>query len=73
MEKRVPKHIRQKIKRMNELMQRIVDLNTEVEEWCERNGAKDGYDLSTGYRDERGYGILCLYPYLEAIEEAIKR
>lgn len=69
--KRVPKHIKDKVRRMNALMDKVVDLNMEVESWAERNGAKDGFDLSTDIRDDRGYGIIWVDEYLKRIEEAI--
>ena len=69
--KRVPKHIKDKVRRMNALMDRVVDLNMEVENWAERNGVEDGFDLSTDIRDDRGYGIVWVDEYIKRIEEAI--
>lgn len=53
----VPKHVVRKVERMNRIMQQLVDLNFELEEWLEANGVEDAYDLTFDYRDVRGYGI----------------
>ena len=71
--KRVPKHIKDKVYRMNALMNRIIDLNMEVESWAERNGVENGFDLSTDIRDDRGYGIVWVDEYIKRIEEAINQ
>lgn len=69
MTKRVPKHIRAKIERMSRLMETIVDLNMEVEEWLENNaGIEDGFDFTYDQRDSRGYGIVSVEDFINAIE-----
>lgn len=69
MAKRVPKHIISKIERMSKLMDTLVDLNIEVEEWVEKNTGKDAFDMTTDYRDDRGYGIMFTYDFISKIEE----
>ena len=54
--KTVPKYITKKIYRVGQLMDQIVRLNLEIEEWIEQNaGVKDGFDFSEDNRDDRGY------------------
>ena len=68
---RVPKYVVKKIERMNRLMQEIVDLNIEVEGWIEANGCENAFDLSVGYRDDRGYGISGVDGFLSEVERVI--
>jgi hypothetical protein len=52
----VPKHITKKIERMERLMDQLVALNIEVEEWVEKNtGVASAFDLAEDNRDDRGY------------------
>lgn len=69
--KTVPKHIVKKIYRMGQLMDQIVKLNMEVEDWAEKNGAIDGFGLSEENRDDRGYAIWREDEFIRAIESAI--
>lgn len=69
--KKVPKHIMTKIDRMGRLMQQLVDLNIEVEEWMQRNGISEPFDFTADYRDDRGYGISFPYDFVKAVEDAI--
>lgn len=71
MAKRTPKYIIEKIGRMNRLMQQVVDLNFELEEWLEANGIEDGFDFSYYHRDDRGYGIIDVSEFVKDINEAI--
>lgn len=72
MTKRVPKHIKAKIERMSRLMETIIDLNMEVEEWLEKNaGVDNGFDFAYDYRDDRGYGITNVSDFISAIEESL--
>ena len=71
MAKRTPKYIIDKIYRMNRLMQQVVDLNFELEEWLEANGIYDGFDFTYDYRDDRGYGIIDVGEFVKDINEAI--
>lgn len=69
--KTVPKHIKEKVARMNRLMQQLVDLNIEVETWMEKAGIENAFDFTDGYRDDRGYGIMFPYSFVNDIEGAI--
>lgn len=71
MAKRTPKYIIEKIDRMNRLMQQVVDLNFELEEWLEANGIEDGFDFTFDQRDDRGYGIIDVGEFVKDINEAI--
>lgn len=71
MEKRVPKHIRQKVERMSRLMTQVVGLNQEIEEWLESNGIEDGFDFTYDHRIESGYEIADFEAFYAAIEKAI--
>lgn len=72
MSKRVPKHIKQKVERMSRLMEKLVDLNTELESWLEANGIEDGYDFMSQYRQDVGYEVGGrLEWFYEAVENAI--
>lgn len=70
--KRVPKHIKAKIERTNRLMETIIDLNIEVEEWIEGNtGIDDAFDFTSDYRDDRGYGINQVAEFIDRIESEV--
>ena len=71
MTKKVPMYVLRKVDRMNNLMQKIVDLNLEVEEWLEKNGVTDGYDFANQFRDDRGYGIYDVLGFENAVERVI--
>ena len=71
MAKKVPMYILHKVDRMNDLMQKIVDLNMEVEQWLEKNGVVDGYDFTSQFRDDRGYGIWDQSGFENAVERVI--
>lgn len=69
--KTVPKHIREKVARMNRLMDQIVAINIEIEEWAEKNGAEYAFGLSEDNRDDRGYGVWREDEFIKAIESSI--
>lgn len=69
--KTVPKYIKNKVERMNRLMDELVTLNIEVEEWAEKLGVTDAYDLAYCNRDDRGYAILDVGAYVTDLEDAI--
>lgn len=69
--KHTPKHIVRKVERMNALMEQLISLNMELEEWLEKNGIEDGFDFAYDNRDDRGYAILWPDQFIEKIDEAI--
>lgn len=71
MAKQTPKYIIQKIERMNALMEKIVELNFELEEWMEGNGIEDGFGATFDYRDDRGYGIIDTDAFIDMLNDQI--
>lgn len=71
MAKRVPKYIIQNIQRTNELMQKIVDMNYELEAWIQKQGIENGSDFTFDYRESRGYEIYDVEGLIARIEEKI--
>lgn len=71
MAKQMPKYMVKKVERMNDLMQQIVDLNFEVEDWMERNGVKDAFDFTFDHRDSRGYGVVNVAEFVRAVNAAV--
>ena len=72
MAKQTPKYIIAKMNRANNLMQQIVDINFEVEDWLVANGvAEDGFDFFTDCRDSRGYGYEWLDHTIEIINDEL--
>lgn len=71
MAKQMPKYMVKKVERMSELMEQIVDLNFEVEEWLEKNGIEDGFDFTYDHRDSRGYGVTNVSEFVQAVNDAI--
>lgn len=71
MAKQTPRHIIKKIERMNRLMEQLIDLNVELEDWLEKNGIEDGFDFTYDNRDDRGYAIIWPDQFIEKINEAI--
>lgn len=70
--KTVPKHIKAKIVRMWRLMDQLVDLNLEVEEWVEKNtGIDSAFDLADGNRDDRGYAYWNNGRFIEDVERLL--
>ena len=69
--KTTPKHIKAKVERINRLMEQIVELNMEVEDWLEKNGIENGFDFTDDFRDSRGYGIDSAETFYARIEEFI--
>ena len=67
----VPKHIINKVERMARLMDQLVELNIEVEEWMEKNGIDDAFDFTRDYRDDRGYGISFPYDFIAKVERRL--
>lgn len=71
MAKQMPKYMVKKVERMSELMEQIVSINFEVEEWMEKNGIKDGFDFTYDHRDDRGYGVISVSEFVQAVNDAI--
>jgi hypothetical protein len=70
--KTVPKHIRAKIERMGRLMDALVDLNIEVEQWVEKNtGISSAFDLAEDNRDDRGYAYWLDSRFIEDVERLL--
>lgn len=69
----VPKHIQKKVTRMNELMDKIVDLNMELEKWLEERGAKDGFDFTYEHRESVGYSIQDVNGFYGKVERELGR
>ena len=70
--KTVPKHIKAKIERMSRLMDALVDLNIEVEEWVEKNtGIDSAFDLAEDNRDDRGYAYWNSSRFIEDVERLL--
>jgi hypothetical protein len=72
MARKVPKYIRENIYKTSKLMQKVVDLNFELEEWLEKQGIKDGYDMTYSYRESRGYEIYDVEGFIAKVEEQLK-
>lgn len=71
MSKQMPKYMVEKINRMNKLMQQIVELNFQLEEWLEANGVEDGYDLTVDYRESRGYEIFDVEGFVQEVNDSL--
>lgn len=71
MAKQMPKYMVKKVERMSNLMEQIVDLNIEVEEWMEKNGIEDGFAFTYDHRDDRGYGVINVREFVQAVNDAI--
>ena len=71
MTKQMPKTMINKIERMNKLMEQVVSLNIELEEWLEKNGISDGFDLATDYRESRGYEIFDVDGFVARVNEEL--
>lgn len=71
MTKQMPKTMIAKVERMNKLMQQVVDLNCELEQWLEKNGIEDGFDFTGDYRETRGYEIYDVDGFINAVNEAL--
>lgn len=71
MTKQMPKTMIGKVERMNKLMQQVVDLNCELEQWLEKNGIEDGFDFTGDYRESRGYEIYDVDGFINAVNEAL--
>ncbi len=69
--KQMPKYMAKKVERMNRLMSEIVDLNLELEDWMEANGIDDSFDFTYDHRDDRGYAIIDITSFIEAVNEAM--
>ena len=67
----MPKYMAKKVERMNRLMSEIVDLNLELEDWMEANGIDDSFDFTYDHRDDRGYAIIDITSFIEAVNEAM--
>lgn len=69
MAKQTPKHIKAKVERVNRLMEQIIALNMEIEEWMEKSGVTDdGFDYTYDFRDDRGYAYLMPEQLFERID-----
>lgn len=73
MTKQMPKTMIAKIERMNKLMQQVVDLNFELEEWLEKNGFEDAYDFTFDYRESRGYEIVHVDWFVNDVNEELSK
>ena len=71
MAKQMPKYMVKKVERMCDLMEQIVALNVEFEEWLEKNGIESGFDFTFDYRDERGYAVWNVSEFVSAANAAI--
>lgn len=71
MAKQMPKYIVKKVERMSDLMEQIISLNFEVEEWMEKNGIEDAFGFTYDYRDDRGYGVINVSEFVQAVNDAI--
>lgn len=67
MSKQMPKYMTKKVERMCALMEQIVSLNMELEEWLEANGIENGYDFTYEHRDDRGYAVWNVESFVEAV------
>ena len=67
MSKQMPKYMVKKVERMCALMEQIVSLNMELEEWLEANGIEDGFDFTCEHRDDRGYAVWNVESFVEAV------
>lgn len=68
----VPKHITKKIVRMERLMDQLVALNIEVEEWVEKNtGVPNAFELSQDNRDDRGYSLWRPGDFIAKVEDLL--
>lgn len=65
MAKKVPKYILQNLEKTSSYMEKVVRLNQELEEWLEKNGIQDGFDLTSDYRESRGYEIFDTESFLD--------
>lgn len=72
MAKKIPKYIRQNILKTSLYMEKVVNLNLELEEWLEKQGIGDGFDLSGDYRESRGYEIFDVDGFLDRVLEEIE-
>ena len=71
MAKKMPKYMVDKVRRMNALMQQIVDLNMEVEEWLEKNGVENPYEVGFDYHECRGYEVYDVEGFVQTMNEAM--
>lgn len=70
--KTVPKYITKKIYRVGQLMNQIVDLNLEIEEWIEQNaGVKDAFDFEMDNHDNRGYAYWLESDFIAKVERRL--
>ncbi len=70
--KSVPKYITKKIYRVGQLMNQIVDLNLEIEEWIEQNaGVKDAFDFEMDNHDNRGYAYWLESDFIAKVERRL--
>lgn len=70
--KTVPKHITKKIERMERLMDQLVALNIEVEEWVEEHaGVPNAFELTEDNRDDRGYSLWRPEEFIAKVEDLL--
>ena len=70
--KTVPKHVIGKVNRMSDLMQKIMEINSELEDWLESSGVTDyGFDFTGDFREASGYEIYDQEGFYRAIESKL--
>ncbi len=72
-EKKMPRYLIAKIERANRLMEEIISINIELEEWLEKRGIYDGFDFTFDYRESRGYEITQVEQFVRRVEEEINK